>query len=462
MADDGTPRAGIGRTARIGGLVAGQGARVAGGRILDRARGDEARARAQGKRTAAIVEQVVTQLGSMKGAAMKFGQVLSTVDLPGLDPEDSERIKAKLAELRDNAPTVPFSKMERLLRSEWGTPVGKILDDLDPEPIAAASIGQVYRAIAHDGTPVAVKVQYPGIAEAVESDLRNLRLLLPLLGRLAPGLDTTALGDELKERITEELDYELEASSQRQMARAWRGHPFISVPGVRTDISTRRVLVTELVEDGEPFSVVKAREDEVRDTTMEIVYRFFYGCVTRLDIACGDPHPGNFLRRPDGTVAFLDFGMMRHLPKGYHRRESRVFAALRAEDRAGLREALGDLGYLAAGWDFPDELLYQHMRRSGAYLLDWEQPARLGAEAAHRLMDDVLSIGGEWRDMLRSFDVPREALLLRRMENILFGVACDLRAAADWGGLWAEFFLDEPPTSELGAIERDWALDRAA
>ncbi|WP_372790686.1 ABC1 kinase family protein [Paraconexibacter sp.] len=462
MPADRTPTTRIGRTARIGGLVAGQGARVAGGKLLDKARTDDSRERAQRKRTAAIVEQIVVQLGSMKGAAMKFGQVLSTVDLPGLEPEDSERIKTRLAELRDSAPHVPFRRMEQLMAKEWGRPLARVLADIDEDAIAAASIGQVYRAETRDGTPVAIKVQYPGIAEAVESDLRNLQLLLPLLGRIAPGLDTAAMGRELRERITEELDYELEAQSQRQMVRAWRGHPFVRIPAVDTEHSTRRVLVTELIEDGAPFAAVKERDDDVRDEFAEIVYRFFYGCVSRLDLACGDPHPGNFLRLPDGSVSFFDFGMMRRLPSGYARREAQVFGAIRAQDPAGVTRALDGLGYLPDGWDFPDELLYEHMRRSGAYLFEWEQPARLSGAAAHALMESVLSIGGDWRRMVRSFNVPPEGLLVRRMENILFGVACDLRAAADWGSLWAEFFLDEPADTALGRLERDWALDRAA
>ncbi len=462
MPADRTPTTRIGRTARIGGLVAGQGARVAGGKLLDKTRNDESRERAQRKRTAAIVEQIVVQLGSMKGAAMKFGQVLSTVDLPGLEPEDSERIKARLAELRDNAPHVPFRKMEQLIVKEWGHPISRVLADLDEEAIAAASIGQVYRGVTREGEPVAIKVQYPGIAEAVESDLRNFQLLMPLLGRIAPGLDTAAMGRELRERITEELDYELEAQSQRQMVRAWRGHPFVRIPGVDTELSTQRVLVTEMIEDGQPFSDVKELDDAQRDEFAEIVYRFFYGCVTRLDLACGDPHPGNFLRLPDGSVSFFDFGMMRTLPSGYAHREARVFGALRAEDPAGVTGALRDLGYLPDGWDFSHDLLYEHMRRSGAYMFDWDQPARLSGASAHRLMESVLSIGGDWRQMVRSFNVPPEGLLIRRMENILFGVACDLQAAADWGALWAEFFLDEPADTALGRMERDWALARAA
>jgi predicted unusual protein kinase regulating ubiquinone biosynthesis (AarF/ABC1/UbiB family) len=236
------------RTSRLGGLVAVQGGRIAGGRALDRVRSDEGRDRAQAARTAEVVEQIVVQLGRMKGAAMKIGQVISTVELPGIEPEAGERIQRRLAELRDGAPTVQWSRMEKLMASEWGQPVSAVLADIEPQAMAAASIGQVHRATTRDGVDVAVKVQYPGIAEAVEADLRNLRVLMPLLGRVAPGLDTKALGDELRERISEELDYELESANQRRVRRWWRNHPHVLVPRVDTTLSTRRVLVSELHE----------------------------------------------------------------------------------------------------------------------------------------------------------------------------------------------------------------------
>src|SRR4051794_6093049 len=146
----------------------------------------------------------------MKGAAMKVGQVLSTIEFPGMEDEGAERIQRRMAELRDNAPSVPWPRLEKLMAAEWGQPVSKVLADIEPDAMAAASIGQVHRATTHEGREVAVKVQYPGIAEAVDADLRNLGLLMPLLARLAPGLDTKALAAELRERISEELDYELE------------------------------------------------------------------------------------------------------------------------------------------------------------------------------------------------------------------------------------------------------------
>src|SRR4051794_16007330 len=269
---DRTPKSRSARTARVGRLVAGQGARIAGGRALDKVRSEDSRDRAQAERIAMVVEQIVTQLGQMKGAAMKVGQVLSTIDFPGMPEEDRERIKGKLADLRDNAPRVPFKDLEKLMAQEWGEPVGKVLADIDPEALAAASIGQVHRGRTKDGEDVAVKIQYPGIAEAVEVDMRNMRMLIPLLGRIAPGLDTKELADELTERISEELDYELEAMSHRRVWRWYRDHPHVRIPRVYTDLSTRRVLITEFV-SGRPYEEMKAASQEERDRLSELLVR---------------------------------------------------------------------------------------------------------------------------------------------------------------------------------------------
>src|SRR2546421_9929940 len=236
------PTGRIARTARVGGLVTGQGVRWAGMRTANRVRSPKRAAAAQSERTAALVNQLVEQLGQMRGAAMKVGQVLSMVEFDGLPEDQRDALQAKLAELRDDVPPVPFSKLERPRRDEFGGPLSRVFSEFDERAFAAASIGQVHRATTLDGDEVVVKVQYPGVAEAVGAELRNAMLLLPLVKRLAPSLDAKALASELRERIVEELDYELEAQHQRRIERLRRGHPFISVPAVDTKLSTRRGL----------------------------------------------------------------------------------------------------------------------------------------------------------------------------------------------------------------------------
>src|SRR4029077_6642478 len=209
------------------------------------------------------------------------------------------------------------------------------------------SIGQVHRATTLDGADVVVKVQYPGVAEAVETDLRNAMLLLPLVKRLAPGLDAKALATELRERISEELDYELEAQNQRRIERLMRGHPFVRVPRVNTDLSTRRVLVSEYLK-GDRFEVVRRAGEAQRDRYGEIVFRFFFGLLYRERIALGDPHPGNYLLCPDGRVCFLDFGLVRRVDAARLAAERAIALAVREGDAEALKVALRAGGYLPA------------------------------------------------------------------------------------------------------------------
>src|SRR6201992_3668664 len=172
----------------------------------------------------------------MKGVAMKVGQVMSFLDV-GLVPEEyREEFQHKLAALRDAAPTVTFKDMRWVIEQELGERIKDVFDEFDTEPIAAASIGQVYRARLLDGRDVAVKGQYPGVAAAVRADMQNLGLILRLAKRIAPGLDPKAIGEEIRSRIGEELDYELEAQNQRTLARVYRGHPFIVIPDVLTPL----------------------------------------------------------------------------------------------------------------------------------------------------------------------------------------------------------------------------------
>ena len=433
---------------------------MAGGRALDRLRTEDARERAQARRTAEVVEQIVVQLGRMKGAAMKVGQVLSTVEFPGMEVEGAERIQRRLAELRDNAPSVPWPRLEKLMSQEWGEPVARVLEDIEPDAMAAASIGQVHRATTRDGTAVAIKVQYPGIAEAVDADLRNLKLLMPLLARIAPGLDTKALAEELRERISEELDYELEATSHRRVWRLWRDHPHVLVPRVDTEHSTRRILVTELHE-GMRFDDLKNAGEARRDRVAEIVHRFYYWTADHHDLALGDPHPGNWQSLEDGRVAMFDFGMLRDLPRGHVRREGPAVQAVHDQDADALFEAMRDLGYLGDGSRFTDrrELLLAHMTIAAAWLIE-DQPFRLSPDVQREMATELMRLGAPWRAMVRDFSLPRESVLLRRMADLLFTGFCQLRAAADWWALAQELQIDGEPRTELGREHAAWATAR--
>jgi predicted unusual protein kinase regulating ubiquinone biosynthesis (AarF/ABC1/UbiB family) len=499
------PTGRVARTARVGRLVAGQGLRWTGMRAANRVRTPERAEQARSDRTAALVGQLVDQLGQMRGAAMKIGQILSMVDFDGLPEDQRTELQGKLAKLRDDVPPVPFRKLEKLMREEFGGPLSTVFSSFDEQAFAAASIGQVHRATTLDGQDVVVKVQYPGVAEAVETDLRNAMLLLPLVKRLAPGLDAKALADELRERISEELDYELEAQNHRRIERLYRGHPFVRVPRVLTELSTRRVLVSEYVA-GQRFEEVRRLSQDERDRYGEIVVRFFFGLLFREGIALGDPHPGNYLRCADGRVCFLDFGLLRDVSPAYLDGERAIAAATRDADEDGLRDALIGTGYLpperAAAMD--GDLVLRLMRAmAGWYAVPGER--RFGPDAgdprawttpedsdAAPALDPVLAAGeraaaGDLvpegaaapgvdpepgtdgaperdraadrarmkavRAEANRFTLPAEAVLVRRMFDVVAIVLGQLRAGGDWGGVVGEVLYGEGPVTPLGEAE---------
>src|SRR5436309_3461941 len=239
------PTGRIRRTAKVAQVIGASGAGYAGARARSVGRGQEARTEQLDRVHMEAAERMVDALGSMKGAAMKIGQLASFIDTDFLPPEYRELYQEKLSQLRDSAPPMPWKDVKAVLEDELEEPVEGLFEEFEHDAAAAASIGQVHRAVLPDGRKVAVKVQYPKVAKALEADLSNAGMILRLAKAIAPGLDARAAARELRERVLEELDYEYEAQNQRTFARAYRGHPFIYVPDVVTRLSRRRVLVAE-------------------------------------------------------------------------------------------------------------------------------------------------------------------------------------------------------------------------
>ena len=457
------PRGRVARTARVGGLVTGQGARWAGMRAANALRTPERAAAAERERTAALVNELVEQLGRMRGAAMKVGQMISMVDFDGVPDDQQDELQRRLATLRDGIPPVPFARLEKLLRKDLGAPLGTVFSHFDERALAAASIGQVHRATTVDGDEVVVKVQYPGVAEAVETDLRNAMLLVPLVKRLAPGLEARALATEMRERISEELDYELEAQNQRRIERLMRGHPFIRVPRVLTHLSTRRVLVSEYVA-GERFESVRRADEATRDRYGEIVFRFFFGLLYRDRIALGDPHPGNYLLTPDGRVCFLDFGLVRDMDSGRVLAEAEIARAVREEDAGALKSALVAGGYLPdARADSVDARFALRLLRHATrwYAVPGERrfsAERRRSDRERERPDDEQRAA--IKTQVNQFTVPPEAILIRRMHGVVAIVLHNLRAGADWGAIAAEYLHAGPPATPLGQAEAEFVRQR--
>jgi predicted unusual protein kinase regulating ubiquinone biosynthesis (AarF/ABC1/UbiB family) len=451
MAKDRIPTSRIARTARVSGLAAGQAARHLGTRAANLGRGDEGKQAALERRNLEAAEQIVAALGTMKGAAMKLGQVMSFLDV-GLVPEEHrEDFQRKLGALRDAAPKVRFADMRKVMESELDSSIEDAFEAFETEPVAAASIGQVYRARLHDGRDVAVKVQYPGVAQAVRADMQNLGMILRLMKRIAPGLDVKSTAEEIRARIGDELDYELEAQNQRTLARIFRGHPFIAVPEVITSLSREKVLVTEYV-IGLGFDAIKQLDQDTRNRVGEIVFRFFFGCMYRHRQFSGDPHPGNFLLRPDGSVAFLDFGLFKVMPAELIEIELACQRAGHEGDGERLHEIFSKTGFLREPDRFrPDKLLAQFLDATWWYVLDEE--VQLRPEIATEVMIEMSDPRSSHFGQMRHETLPADHLFGRRVELLTLAVLSQLEACANWHRIAREWMYGDEPVTALGEEE---------
>src|SRR3954451_15025452 len=454
MAKDRIPTSRISRTARVTGLAAGQAARQLGTATANLGRTDEGRPRALERRHIEAAEQIVSALGTMKGAAMKLGQVMSFLDV-GLVPEEyRDEFQRKLGELRDAAPNVRFADMRKVVESELGDKLSDAFAEFDETPIAAASIGQVYRERLHDGREVAVKVQYPGVAQAVRADMQNLGMILRLLKRIAPGLDVKSTAEEIRSRIGDELDYELEAQNQRALARIFRRHTFIVVPYVVSSLSREKVMVSEFVQ-GAVFDSFKDADNAARDRVGEIFFRFYFGCMYRHRQFSGDPHPGNFLLLADERMAFLDFGLFKVMPADLIEVELATQRAGAEGDAQALHRIFAESGFLKDPDRFrSDKLLAQFLDATWWYVLDEE--LTLEPHIATQVMIDMSDPRSSHFGQMRHETLPADHLFGRRVEMLTLAVLSQLRAHDTSHRTGGEGRYGDPPVTELGKLEAEF------
>ncbi|MEX2194069.1 MAG: AarF/ABC1/UbiB kinase family protein [Thermoleophilaceae bacterium] len=452
--DRSIPTGRVRRTAKVGTVIGSQGARYAGTRAANLARSEEDRVTALDARHLEAVERMVDVLGTMKGAAMKVAQLASFIDTDFIPEEYRELYQEKLGKLRSEAPAMPWKKVRAVLDEEWDEPVEELFEDFDHEASAAASIGQVHKAVLPDGRRVAVKIQYPGIAEALRADLQNAGMILRLAKALAPGLDAKAAAEELKERVLEELDYEYEAQNQRAFARAYRGHPFIYVPDVITRLSRTRVLVTEWV-DGRKFDEIKALPQDEKDRFAEIIFRFCFGSIYHIQHFNADAHPGNYLLLDDGKVAFLDFGMTKQLDKEQIELEIAALEAVFADDPERVRVALHDLGFLSNPKRVDAEKLMKHVKAVGGWYMR-DEDVTVDSLLVMRAIAAVSDPRAGFYELWRRENVPANELMGRRMETGVLAVLGQLEATRNWYRIGREWWFADDPATELGREEWDY------
>ena len=430
-------------TSRVGSGYVADAARAA---VSSPERSAEQRSQRQLRTTAEVVET----LGSMKGAFMKLGQMASYLDA-GLPPE----VRKTLATLQAAAPPMTAELAASVVAEELGREPEKVFAEWDPVPLAAASIGQVHRAVTHDGRAVVVKVQYPGIDEAIRSDLDNSTMLINLIRMAFPSLDAPSLVTELRSRLVEELDYTLEARNQTVFADRFAGHPFIHIPRVIAPLSARRVLTTELATGARYDEVVETWSQQERDLAGETIFRFVFGCLYRFRVFNGDPHPGNYLFSGDGRVSFLDFGLVKWFSDDdVTSLTSMVRTMVTEPDPAAFRTAIEKAGFLRPGTDLTDEEIVGYFRHYYELVLS-RGPSSFSPEYASETLRHFFDANNP---VIKAANVPAPFVILQRINLGLYAVLAGLGSVADWRAVADEIwpFVGAPASTRLGHLEEEW------
>jgi predicted unusual protein kinase regulating ubiquinone biosynthesis (AarF/ABC1/UbiB family) len=434
------PRRAVTRTAKLASLPLGFAGRTVlgfGKRVTGMAT-DVISAEVQ-QRTA---EQLFSVLGQLKGGAMKFGQALSVFEA-ALPDELAGPYRQALTKLQEAAPPLPAASVHKVLASSFGDDWRSLFQSFDDTPAAAASIGQVHRAVWSSGAPVAVKIQYPGAGEALLSDLKQLSRLAGMFKVIQPGLDIKPLLAELSDRITEELDYELEASSQRAFADAYKDDDEILVPAVLA--AAPRVLVTEWI-DGTPLAkIIASGSVEDRDRAGYLLATLHFSAPARARLLHADPHPGNFRLLPDGRLGVIDFGAVARLPDGHPEQVGRLTRLALDNEADEVVAGLREEGFIKADQEIDAQQVLD-------FLLPMLEPiavekfrftrAWLRAEAAR-----LSSPKSPAFQLSRQLNLPPSYLLIHRVTLGSIGVLCQLEAEAPYRsilGRWLPGFAPVP------------------
>ena len=403
-------------------------------------------------------EAVAERLGHMKGALMKLGQMASYVD-EGLPAP----LRAALAQLQSSAPPMSGELAADVIRRDLGRGPEELFVQWDPDPIAAASIGQVHRAVVidpHSGEEraVAVKVQYPGVADAVATDLKNADLLGMLLQQGFGGLDPEEMVTEIKERLVEELDYRLEAANQHRFAEYYRGHPFIHVPDVLPQFSSAHVITSDLV-DGATWQEMLTWSQDERNLAGETLFRFVFRSLYGMHAFNGDPHPGNYLFHPGGRVTFLDFGLVKHVSDS----EMTTFigmvkAAAYDHDVAEFRRILERAGMLQQGCPAPDDEV-------GEYFSQFYEAVREDRETtwSSEYASGIVRHTFDRTSPIAQFaTVPKAFVFIQRINLGLYALLGELHATGNYRRMAEELwpFVQGPPSTPQAHREQRWLHPR--
>ena len=441
----------LGRSARIWRLSARNSARFAVSRV--RGIGSPAERRAQLDEEFAIrtAQDVARELGEMKGVLMKAGQLISFI-VEAL-PDEAQ---AALATLQADAAPMAPSLAAGVVTGDLGRSPEQAFLDWTDLPVAAASIGQVHRAVTPDGRDVAVKVQYPGVHDAIESDLDAAEIMYAMFSAMMlKGLDVEALVDELRDRMREELDYRIEARNLAEFARRFDGHPWVRIPRLVPEFSTEHVLTTEWI-DGMSFDEFRASAtDETHQRAGEVVWRFAQNAIHRHGVFNGDPHPGNYRFHVDGSVSFLDYGLVKRWSPGeWEILKPSMDAIIVQRDPDLLVREMERSGFLRTGHGLDPETVYAYV--SSPYTPYLTDEFTFTREWMRDTLATILDAKGPHAEVIEKLNMPPSFVVLDR---VIWGVGAilgKLEASGPWRAMLLEYTADGEPATPLGEAEAAW------
>lgn len=439
--------------------LAGFTARAAGGRVVAGWRertGDEGAIERFHERTA---EGYAELLGHSKGALMKAGQILSMVDAHAIGTGGFGPYQKALTRLQADAPPMHPALVHEVLANELGTAVKHFAEFTD-EPMAAASVGQVHRAVLNGGREVVVKIQYPGVAQAIRDDLANTELVATFLRFMmsASGmnLDIRALARGIAARISEEVDYIHEAAMISAFSELYRGHPFIRVPEVISEVSTGRVLTMTYLE-GMDWAAAQQADQDLKNTWAEVIARFMNGNYRHANFAHADPHPGNYRFSTDGYVGFLDFGCVTVIPERQRRLWVRTLRALIEGRGHDCRTLMTQLGFLSAGSTLSTDDLLQWFSAT-TYETIGPQPATYTPDSTGRMIRGFFDV--RHASPVAQVTLPPEHAFTSRISLAFASVAAGLHATLPIRDIMDDLDGIIEPATELGKLHHAWVRER--
>jgi predicted unusual protein kinase regulating ubiquinone biosynthesis (AarF/ABC1/UbiB family) len=439
------------RARRMWKLTARNATRFAGNRARRLVTPAERRAALDEQFAIRTAEDVAKELGEMKGVLMKVGQLVSFI-AEGLPDEAQQALAALQADAAPMAPSLAAGVVE----AELGAPPERVFRRWDDLPVAAASIGQVHRAETADRREVAVKVQYPGVSEAIEEDLDGAEVMYTVFSALAlNGLDARGLVDELRARMREELDYRLEASNLAEFARHFAGHPWVRIPALVPELSQSRVLTTEWVDGMSWDEFASTAPQETKNRVGEVIWRFGQHSIMRLGAFNGDPHPGNYRFHHDGSVTFLDFGLVkRWTPGEWEQLEPSLQAIVVHRDPELLVRSMEQSGFLADGHGLDPQQVYDYVSSPyRPYLVDEFTFSR---DWMRDTLTRIFDLNGPHAEVIAKLNMPPSFVILDRVVWGVSAILGRLGVSNPWRAMLLEYVAGGPPATELGAAEAAW------